>query len=311
MIKGLSNAYAPSAKEEEVRKIIIKDLRDFYYDIKIDNLGNLIIHKPGKMKTIAITAPMDEVNFLVTHEKNENKLISTSICGVKSKTLQNITCIDENKQKYILSNIPNSADNVEKIRNIEFSKLNECKGDKLDNGFVSKSIVYDNELTETDDYFVGKALERSVCCSVLCDIARSVANSIYEYYFVFSAQNYCDRKGALTATFGIEIDELYNLCCIDADNEDVEIKKGPVVVIRDKMLISDMDLVCSFDENSSVQKLISSNFVCEGGYYQKQQTTQKVISIGVPINFLGCFNEVASKNDINELKTLILEKVLP
>ena len=45
MIKKLSNAYAPSAKEEEVRKIIIKELEDFYTDIKVDSLGNLIIHK--------------------------------------------------------------------------------------------------------------------------------------------------------------------------------------------------------------------------------------------------------------------------
>lgn len=311
MIKELSNAYAPSAKEEEIRKIIIKDLSDFYPDIKVDNLGNLIIHKPGKLKTVAITAPMDEVSFLITHEKSENKLISTSICGVKSKTLQNITCVDENKQKYILSNIPNIHDNIEKTRNIEFLKLDKCKVNKLDSEFISKSLVYNNNLIETEDYFVGKALERSVCCSVLCDIARNVANSLYEYYFVFSAQNYCDKKGALTATFNIEIDELYNLCCIDADNEDVEIEKGPVVVIRDKMLISDAELVSRFNENSPVQKLISSNFVCEGGYFQRQQTTRKIISVGIPVNFLGCFNEVVSKKDIKDLKSLILEKVLP
>ena len=117
MIKNLSDAYAPSAKEEEVRKIIIKELSDFYTDIKVDDLGNLIIHKPGKIKTIAITSPMDEVSFVVTHEKNENIAISTSVRDVKSKTLQNIACVDEFEQKYILSNISNISDNIEKIRN--------------------------------------------------------------------------------------------------------------------------------------------------------------------------------------------------
>ena len=79
MIKKLSDAYAPSAKEEEARKIIVEELKDFYADIKIDALGNLIIHKPGNYKTIAITAPMDEVSFLVTHNKKESKVIVIDI----------------------------------------------------------------------------------------------------------------------------------------------------------------------------------------------------------------------------------------
>ena len=311
MIKELSKAYAPSAKEEEVRKIIIKDLRDFYSDIRVDNLGNLIIHKPGKMKTIAITSPMDEVSFLVTHEKDNYNLISTSICDVKPKTLQNIVCKDKNQQKYIISELPNNADNIEKIKNICFLKLFECKANSLNNEYITTSLIYDNIIAETDEYYIGKALERSVCCSVLCDIARNVANSIYEYYFVFSAQKYCDKKGALTATFDMKIDELYNLCCVDTDNESIELNKGPVIIIRDKMLISDSELVDKFAFNIAVQKLVSSNFISEGGYYQKQQSTQKVISVGIPAKFLGCFNEVISKNDVKELKTLILEKVLP
>ncbi len=311
MIKELSNAYAPSAKEEEVRKIIIKDLSDFYHDIKIDNLGNLIIHKPGKMKTIAIAAPMDEVSFIITHTKNDNTAIATSICGVKSNTLQNSTLIDNDNNKFIIQKTQNNTDNIEKIRNIELISIDKCKVQNLNNEFISKSLIFDNVFTETDDYYIGKALERSACCSVLCDIARNVANSMYEYYFVFSAQNYCDKKGALTATFDIEIDELYNICCIDTYNENIEVDKGPVIIIRDKMLISDMELVSKFEDDSNIQKLISSNFVCEGGYYQKQHTTQKTISIGIPANFLGCFNEVISKNDVKELKSLILEKVLP
>lgn len=311
MIKNLSNAYAPSAKEEEVRKIIIKDLSDFYSEIKIDNLGNLIIHKPGKMKTIAITAPMDEVSFIITHKKGTNNFIGTSICSVNPNTLQNISVIDEDNNLYILSGLQNKSNNIEKIRNIDFLKTSNCKVEKLDNDFLSNSLVYNNFLNETDDKYIGKALERSVCCSILCDIARNVANSLYEYYFVFSAQNYCDKKGACTATFGLKIDELYNLCCVDAENENIESGKGVVLVVRDKMLISTLDLIGKFSIDSNIQKIITSNLICEGGFYQKQHTTQKVLSIGIPINFLGCFNEVVSKSDINDLKTLILEKVLP
>ena len=142
MIKKLSDAYAPSAKEEDVRNIIIKDLIDFYPDVKIDNLGNLIIHKPGKKKSIAITAPMDEVSFLITHESKSNKLISTSICNVNPRALQNTVCFDENKKNYIISKTPDNCDKTDKIRNIEFSILDYCEGKKLYNSFISKTLVF-------------------------------------------------------------------------------------------------------------------------------------------------------------------------
>lgn len=311
MIKKLSNVYAPSAKEEEVRKIIIKELSDFYTDIKIDNLGNLIIHKPGKKKKIAITAPMDEVSFVVTHRKDNNNLIATSVCAVKCNTLQNISVVDENKENYILSKTPNSSSNIEKCRNIEFTSTNCCKAKKLDKDYLSNSFVYNNKLVENSENYIGKALERSACCSILCDIAREVANSIFEYYFVFSAQNYSDKKGAMTATFGLEIDELYNLCCVDTDNEDIKLGNGPVVILRDKMFVANKELLSKFENISTLQRIISSNLICEGGIYQKQHTTQKVISVGIPINFMGCFNEVISKKDINCLKSLVLKKILP
>ncbi len=308
MIEKLSNAYSPSAKEEEVRDIIIKELSDFYTDIRIDNLGNLIIHKPGKKKTIAITAPMDEVNFVVTHTKNENSVIATSICDVKSNTLQNIVLKNQNGEKFIVEKTAKNTDLIEKIRNIELFEISGCKVNNLN---ISQSLIYSNSYNETDNFIVGKALERSVLCSILCDIARNVSNSLYEYYFIFSTQNYCDKKGSLTATYDLKIDELYNLCCIDTDREDVKINEGPVVIIRDKMLISDVELLDKFNNIERIQKLITSNFICEGGYYQRQHTTQKIISVGLAVNFLGCFNEVVSKNDINCLKSVILEKILP
>ena len=311
MIKKLSDAYAPSAKEEEARKIIVEELKDFYADIKIDALGNLIIHKPGNYKTIAITAPMDEVSFLVTHNKKESKVILTSICDVKSKTLQNLMLKDEINNLFIINKTPNNSDEIGKIRNVEAKIANYCKANTLDNCFFGKSLVYKNNFTETNELYLGKALERSVTCSLLCDVARNVSSSMYEYYFVFSAQNYCDKKGALTATYNLKIDELYSLCCIDADNESVEVGKGPVVVVRDKMLISDIDLVNEISNYPHMQKLISSNFISEAGYYQKQHTTQKIISVGIATDFLSCSNEVISKNDVHELKSLILEKVLP
>lgn len=311
MIKKLSDAYAPSGREEEVRKIIINELSDFYDDIRIDNLGNLIIHKPGKTKCVAVTAPMDEVGFIITHNDSPEFVVTSSIGNVKPNTLHNIV-VNTSDNKYFISSTNNDfADDIRKISQFKFDALSECKADLLNRYNISDVLIFKNNYIKTNDYIIGKALERSVCCSILCDIARSITDSLYEYYLIFSAQNYCDKKGAAVASFGLDIDELYNLCAVDIQKEDIEQNKGPVVIMRDKNLISSDRLIEKLDKYENKQLLLSSNLICEGGFYARQADTLNVLSIGIPVNNLYCQNEMVSIADINSLSKIIKEIVLP
>lgn len=311
MIKKFSDAFAPSGREEEVRKIIIDELSDFYDDIRVDNLGNLIIHKPGKTKCIAVTAPMDEVGFIITHNDSSDFAVTSSIGSVKLNTLQNIIVNTCDKKYFIASNDNNFTDETKKISQFKFDYISNCKAETLNRYNVSDVLVFNNNYIKTDDYIVGKALERSICCSILCDVARSLTDSLYEYYLIFSSQNYCDKKGSMVATFGLDIDELYNLCAVDEKKDAVKQNNGPIVILRDKNLISSDKLIEKFDKYENKQLLISSDLICEGGFYAKQINTLNVLSLGIPVKHLYCQNEVVSISDINSLKKLIKEIILP
>ena len=311
MIEQLSNLYAPSGREEDVRNRIIEELEDFYKNIKIDNLGNLIIHKPGKKKKIAITAPMDEVSFIVTHTKTPDLVVATSVGDVNPSALQNIAVRDANGRLLILDSTGNKADKIGKIRNLNFKIISKCKVDELDTMFLSNTLIFDNKLQNSGGNFVGKALERSVCCSVLCNLARILTDSLYEYYFIFTSYNYCDKKGAHTATYNVEIDELYNLCCVDADNDTVKSGMGPVVVLRDKLFVSPNNVNEKFDKFNKKQTLVANSLVCEAGIFQKQFTTESVYALGVPVNYLYSPNEVVNQEDIEATYEMLKEAVLP
>lgn len=311
MIKKFSDAFAPSGREEEVRKIIIDELSDFYDDIRVDNLGNLIIHKPGKTKCIAVTAPMDEVGFIITHNDSSDFAVTSSIGSVKLNALQNIIVNTCDKKYFIASNDNNFTDETKKISQFKFDYISNCKAEALNRYNVSDVLVFNNNYIKTDDYIVGKALERSICCSILCDVARSLTDSLYEYYLIFSSQNYCDKKGSMVATFGLNIDELYNLCAVDEKKDAVKQNNGPIVILRDKNLISSDKLIEKFDKYENKQLLISSDLICEGGFYAKQSNTLNVLSLGIPVKHLYCQNEVASISDINSLNKLIKEIILP
>jgi len=309
-LKEISESYAPSGMEEEVRKLIIDELSDFYSDIKIDNLGNLIIHKPGKLKSIGITASMDEVSFLETHSTDDIIYVS-SICSVKPNTLQNILLTDNKGNIYITNSEIEQSNENKKIKDITFKRLNNCKGNKLDNDNL-KQLVYTSKFINKDNYLIGKALERTVSCSILCDIARKVVDSLYEYYFIFSVQNYCDKKGAAVATYNLKIDELYNICGIDTkQNNTVKSGNGMVIVIRDKRYVASKELIEKFDKIKDKQFLVSDEFICEGGRYCSQKDTANFISIGIPIDNMYCPNELININDYYSFEKNLLEVVLP
>ena len=309
MIKKLSVSYAPSGREEEVRNIIINDLKDFYLDIKTDNLGNLIVHKKGKSRTIAITAPMDEVGFLVTHVDDDNILNTASIGTVNSNTLHSILLKDCNGNLYINADSDDFTENSSKITNFKLMDLNGCNAEKLYNDFTGNTLVFNDDFRETEQYFVGKALERSVSCKILCDIARMVSDSMYEYYFVFSAQNYCDKKGAQTALYDVKIDELYNICGINSD-ADVKFQNGPYVILRDKNFISS-EIVNNYPEFNKFSKVVTDKLVCEAGFWQRNHKISNVAALAVPILNLYTSNEVVNKDDVKVLTDALAKVVLP
>ena len=308
MIEKLSNAYAPSGREEEVRKIIIDELSDFYKEIKVDNIGNLVVHKPGKKKIIAITAPMDEVGFLVTHDENEKIVNTASIGTVNQKALHNIVVKDENDNYYISSKDNKISEDIARIRHFEFDKISGCKVDTLYNGLTSKTLIFDTKYRIVDSACVGKALERALTCSVLLNLARGLSDSLYEYYFIFTAYNNCDKKGAVTATFDHKIDDLFNICCIDADRYDLKLNEGPAVILRDKLLVSSNDLA---ERIRSDKTLVTTDLVCEGGVFQKQPDTKNVVSLAIPVKNMYSPNEVASMADIDRTYELLYQAVLP
>lgn len=309
MIKKLSDCYAPSGKEGEVREAIISELNDFYTDIKIDNLGNLIIHKAGKGKAIAITAPMDETGFIVTHHNSPDFVATSSIGTVKPKTLHNIMLSDNSGNCYINTQNDEINDNNGKVNSYKLDILSRCKGDSLNNNLISNTLIFSNNFTQNEDYIVGKALERSVSCKILCDLAREVRDSLFEYYFVFSAQNYCDKKGAQVALNCVNIDELYNICVIE--DEEAKLGEGPVVILRDKNYIADSKITHKLDKYNKIQRLVTDKLICEAGFWQRNSSISSVLAIGIPVKNLYTPNEFVRCSDITVLTKILKEIVLP
>ena len=74
LLENLTNACAVSGDENEVRKIVLQEIKPFADEVYIDHLGNVLVKRLGKGEDrlrVMLAAHMDEVGFMLTF--NEDK----------------------------------------------------------------------------------------------------------------------------------------------------------------------------------------------------------------------------------------------
>ena len=90
LLKKLCNAYGPSGMEDEVRDIIIDEIKDFCDSYEVDKVGNLIAFKKGKKDTgkkILLSAHMDEIGFMIRKLTEEGYAYCDEIGGVEREVV--------------------------------------------------------------------------------------------------------------------------------------------------------------------------------------------------------------------------------
>ena len=64
----LMNSFGISGHEQNIRKIISKEIKPYVNRLDIDDLGNLIAYKKGKMPRVMLAAHMDEIGLMVKRQ---------------------------------------------------------------------------------------------------------------------------------------------------------------------------------------------------------------------------------------------------
>ena len=72
--------------EQRVREIVIKQVKPLVDEIRIDNMGNVVAIKKGKVrKKVMIAAHMDEIGFIVTHVDDQGVIYFHTLGGFDPK----------------------------------------------------------------------------------------------------------------------------------------------------------------------------------------------------------------------------------
>ena len=253
LLKQLTEAFGPSGYEDNIRKLVMAEVKPLADEIKVDALGNLIARKkPSKVtkdtKKIMIAAHMDEIGIMVSHVDDHGFVRFTSIGGVFGK--------------YVLGGRVRFLNGVQGVIGYDrFDKPHETPTlDKvyIDVGATSKKdcpvkvgdvAAFDRPFVEMGNRFVAKSMDDRVGVLVAIETLRALTSTPHDVYFVFTTQEEVGTRGAGTSAFGVDpdvgiaIDVTASADTPNAMKMEMVLGKGPCVKIKDSGALSDPRVV--------------------------------------------------------------------
>ena len=253
LLKQLTEAFGPSGYEDNIRKLVLAEVKPLADEIKVDALGNLIARKrPSKVtkdtKKIMIAAHMDEIGLMVSHVDENGFVRFSSIGGVFGK--------------YVLGGRVRFLNGTHGVIGFDrFDKVNEMPPmDKIyiDVGATSKKdcpvkvgnvAAFDRPFVEMGNRLVAKSMDDRVGVLVAIETLRALKSTVHDVYFVFTTQEEVGTRGAATSAFGIDpdigiaIDVTASADTPNAMKMEMVLGKGPCVKIRDSGALSDPRIV--------------------------------------------------------------------
>lgn len=300
LLKKLSETYGPSANEKKVSDIIKSEIKDYVDDIKEDKLGNLIAVKKGSGKKVMISAPMDEVSFLISYVDKCGRIKFAPMGNADAKGILNSTVVFENG----ICGVINVEDPEKEL--------------KLENLYIDTGMTSDSEVFEklrigdvavlTSTYFEngkcvsGTAVGTRCACRTLIDVIKSLGkDTSSEIYFVFTAHGAVGARGARAAANAI-VPEI--ALSIDSIKESGSVKMGcgPLVVYRALNMVSDYELTEMLNSAADglkihVQKEAFKDELCDVSGVVDAGVGSRVVSLAIPTRRFHTSSEIVCRDD--------------
>ncbi len=265
LLQKLSDARGVSGHEEEVRGILLEEIRERVDACRIDSMGNLIAFKSGTGSSplrVLIAAHMDEVGLMVTAAEDSGVLRFAKVGGIDDRVLPaRVVLIGPKRVPGVIGVKPvhllekGEQDRVTESRQLSIDVGATGKGDAEKLAPRGEVAVFASEFralpeASTGQRMVqGKAFDDRVGCAILAELLRE--RFPFDLVAAFTVQEEVGLRGARVAAWAEKPDAAVVLECTGAN--EVPTKKditpstrlgaGPAITLRDSSFIADPRLV--------------------------------------------------------------------
>ena len=309
LLKTLCELTGVSGYEDSVTNYLADKLKTLGYgNCYIDKVGNLIFYVAGtnSKKKILVQAHIDEVGFQIISEVGEKQYSLKSLGNIKTWNAYQQRVVSSNGIQGIIY-----AKDAEHLKAYNYENLmmkTLCSSKKLQIGDV---LTFDVPLLETDEYFIGKALDNRASCKCLFNAITECRFLKNDTYFCFSVQEEIGMRGArvLRSTLQPDINITIDLSGIGERNS-LKLGRGLGIKISDSMGVSSRKSV------ETAQKIASENNIEYQFEVSDCGTSELIISnemdngcaelgISIPCDYLHCANTVVYKKDLESCENYL------
>ena len=253
LLQTLTETFGPSGYEDEVRKIVRREVDALADEVRVDTLGNLIARKrPVKLtqetKKVMIAAHMDEIGVIVNHVDENGFVRFSPIGGVFRRYVLGGRVRFLNGTQGVIGF--DRLDNVNDLPTLDKVYIDVGAASPKDCPVkVGDVAAFDRPYTELGNRLVAKSMDDRVGVLVAIETLRALKSSPHDLYFVFTTQEEVGVRGATTSAYGVDPDIGIALdVCPTGDTPhaqrmEMALGKGPCVKIQDMGMIADPRLV--------------------------------------------------------------------
>ncbi|HDS29470.1 MAG TPA: M42 family peptidase [Firmicutes bacterium] len=327
LLKQLTEAFGPSGHEDEVRQIIIDELKPICDKVWTNTMGSVVGLKKGSgkkadKKKIMIAGHIDEIGFMVTHISDKGWVRFTPLGGFDPRTLVCQRAVVLGKGKNKLVGTLNVAGKPIHMQSPEERKKELKVSDFfIDLGLDGKTvkrkveigdpIVWQRDFMEIGDTYQCKAMDDRVGAFVMIEALRRTKNNTHDIYAVGTVQEEVGLRGAQTSAYELDPDIAIALdvtLAIDTPGGEEhgrisDLGKGITISLMNSAVISDRGLVKEFREIGDRKKIpyqleILPRGGTDAGAMQRAKGGAKAITLSVPTRYVHSVNETVHKTDV-------------
>jgi len=312
ILKTLCEIDGTSGDEGAVRDFIIGEI-DGYCDWKIDPLGNIIVFKKGRnksVKKVMVDAHTDEVGMIISNITAEGYLKFKIVGGIDVSALMFRRVKINGKVNGVISAKPIhllGADERKKLPDADSLYINigaDSKEQAEKMVSIGDRAVFYGNYVDCGERIIAKAIDNRVGCAIIIELIKN--ESEYDFYASFSVQEEVGLRGAKTAAFGIDPDSAIVLDATTAADiagvadEKTVCKQGLGAVV------SFMDGATVYDR-SYYNAALKSGIACQpktaatggndAGAIHLNREGVRTVAISLPCRYIHSPSSVAYKND--------------
>ena len=333
LLQRLSEAHGVSGREEEVRSILLEEIRGRVDECRVDGLGNLVARRKGTGASplrVLAAAHKDEVGLMVTLVEDSGLLRFAKVGGIDDRVLPaRAVLVGARKVPGIIGIKPvHLTDKAERDKVIEWKQLtidigasSRAEAERLvQRGDCAVFAADFRELAGTGSAWrtvQGKAFDDRAGCAILAELLKE--RFPFDLVAAFTVQEEVGLRGARVAAWAENPDVAVVLECTGANevpskldiSPSTRLGGGPAITIRDNSFIADPRLVELFSaaarELGMAHQYKQPNIGgTDAGAIQRVRAGVAAITLAVPARYIHSPSAIMDMNDF--ANTLILAR---